>query len=67
MILDIRIALSSLRIPNYVLLEIIDRIPYYEVAVSHLKKIRLIESVNRSILKIYGIEQYNLIRIEIMH
>jgi hypothetical protein len=46
--------MSALEIPNYVLLEIIDWLPHYYVAVSHLKKIRLIESVNRSIGNIIG-------------
>lgn len=41
-----------MHIPNYVLLEIIDWFPYYEIAVSHSKKIRLIEAVNRSCYEI---------------
>ena len=48
MILDICLAMSPMQLPNYVLLEIIDWLPYYEVAVRRLKKITLIENVNRS-------------------
>ena len=50
-IVDACIAMASLMIPNYVMLEIIDRLPFYVFA-SHLKKIRLIESVNKSIKKL---------------
>jgi hypothetical protein len=46
--------MSALQIPNYVLLEIIDWLSHYYVAVSHLKKIRLIENVNRSIRNLIG-------------
>jgi hypothetical protein len=53
-ILNICIAMWQLQLPNYVLLEIIDWLPYYEAAVSHFKKIRLIENVNRSITRIKG-------------
>jgi hypothetical protein len=53
-ILNICIAMSSLQLPNYVLLEIIDWLPYYEAAISHLKKIRLIEAANRSISRLKG-------------
>lgn len=55
-ILDICVALAPLRLPNYVLLEIIDWLPFYCVAVPHLKKIALIESVMRSVYRIRGRE-----------
>ena len=61
-LLDICIAMAPLRLPPYVLLEIVDMLPaVYEGAdenesllhvVSHLKKIRLIEGVQRSQRKI---------------
>lgn len=44
--------MSSLRLPPYVLLEIVDWLPFYERVVSHRRKIRLIESVRDSIRKI---------------
>lgn len=53
-LLNICVAMSSLQLPNYVLLEIVDWFEYWEVAVSHRKKIQLIENVNRSIRKING-------------
>lgn len=47
-ILNICIAMAPLCLPSYVLLWIIDELPNYD-RVSHFKKIRLIESIKRSI------------------
>ena len=57
-LLDICIAFAPLRLPPYVLLEICDWLPVYYYGsdeneslmhlVSHVKKIRLIESVHRA-------------------
>jgi hypothetical protein len=51
-IVDICFASYALELPNYVLLEIIDWFPFWEVAINRYKKITLIENVNRSIRKI---------------
>lgn len=54
-ILDVCIALSAAQLPAYVLLWIMDFLPSFNF-VSHLKKIRLIESiVNGSIRRIQGL------------
>ena len=46
------IAMYPLQLPSYVLLEIIDWFPYWEVGVNRYKKITLIENIKISILKI---------------
>ena len=43
--------MAPLKLPNYVMLEIIDWLPYYYFAVSHRRKIALIESVRKSVNK----------------
>ena len=57
MLLDVCIAFAPMRLPPYVLLEIVDWLPMYEDAEAdqsfmqlcpHIKKIRLIEGVQRS-------------------
>jgi hypothetical protein len=50
--LDICLAMSPMQLPNYVLLEIIDWLPHWEVAVRRFKKITLIENINRSISRV---------------
>jgi hypothetical protein len=40
------------QLPPYVILEIIDWLPYMHVAVSHRRKIALIESVRDSVRKL---------------
>lgn len=50
-ILDFCISMWPLRLPNYVLLWIVDWLPNYCKA-SHIRKIRLIESISKSIRKI---------------
>ena len=52
-IIGICLALSSLDLPPYVLLWIIDWLPRYDL-LSHHKKIQLIESVVQSIRKLKG-------------
>jgi hypothetical protein len=52
-IIGICLTMSSLELPPYVLLWIIDWLPNYD-RLSHHKKIRLIESVRASIWKIKG-------------
>jgi hypothetical protein len=52
-IVDVCIALSSLQLLPYVLLWIVDFLPNFD-KLSHVKKIRLIESVRASILKFKG-------------
>lgn len=52
-ILDICVAMAPLQLPPYVLLWIIDWLPFYEAAVSHHKKIALIENINNSCVRIY--------------
>jgi hypothetical protein len=52
-IIGICLAMSSLELPPYVLLWIIDWLPNYD-RLSHHKKIHLIESVRNSIWKIKG-------------
>ena len=44
--------MASLQLPNYVMLEIIDWLPYYYFAVSHVRKITLIEALRRKIDKV---------------
>ena len=51
-IIDVCIALASLDLPPYVLLEIIDWLPLFEY-VDHKKKIDLIINVKKSISKIF--------------
>jgi hypothetical protein len=51
---DIVFVLFPLRLPNYVLLEIIDWLPHLYYAAPHKSKIRLIENVNRSCRKVKG-------------
>jgi len=50
-IVDVCLGLSSIRLPAYVLLEIVDWFPYWYL-LDHSKKIKLIIDVNRSISKI---------------
>ncbi len=50
-ILNICIAMAPLKLPNYVMLEIIDWLPHYYHGVSHQRKIALIESISRTIRK----------------
>lgn len=50
-IVDICLAMSALGLSHYVLLWIIDWLPRYDM-LSHIRKIRLIESIARSIRKI---------------
>lgn len=59
-ILDAVIAMSPLQLPPYVLLWIFDQLPHMERGVSHVKKIRLIESVRNSIWTI--IEQRSMLK-----
>jgi len=51
MIVDIVIALAPRRLPVYCLLWIIDWLPWIERAHAEIKKVRLIESVMRSVQK----------------
>ena len=51
-IIDICIAIWKLQLPNYIILEIIDWFPHWEVGINRYKKITLIENVKKSILKI---------------
>ena len=51
-IIDISIALASIDLPAYVLLEIIDWLPLFEY-VDHKKKIDLIINLKKSISKIF--------------
>ena len=51
-IVDICIAMSVLELPNYVMLEIVDWFPFWEVGINRYKKISLIENINRSIRKL---------------
>lgn len=55
-LLDICIALANLELPPYVILWIVDFLEYLEWQ-SHLKKIRLIESVRNSI---WGVQEKRL-------
>jgi hypothetical protein len=50
-IIGICLAMSPLELPHYVMLWIIDWLPNYH-RLSHLKKIRLIESVHTSVRKL---------------
>lgn len=52
----IALAPPPFQLPPYVILFILDGLPFVEVAVSHVKKIRLIESIVNSIRRIYGFE-----------
>lgn len=51
-IINMCIGMYALQFPNYVLLEIFDRITHWENGINRYKKITLIENVNRSIRKI---------------
>ena len=51
-LLDTCLAMSPLELPPYVLLWIVDWIPFFEHAVSHRKKIHLIESIRDSVWRI---------------
>lgn len=61
-IMNICIALWSSGLPNYVLLEIIDWFPFWEVALNRYKKVILIENVNRSICKMLEKREINTIK-----
>ena len=55
-IIDISIALASIDLPPYVLLEIIDWLPLFEY-VDHKKKIDLIVNLRKSIAKIFELRK----------
>jgi hypothetical protein len=44
--------MSVLELPNYVMLEIVDWFPFWEVGINRYKKITLIENINRTIRKL---------------
>lgn len=50
-IIDVCLGLGG-ALPNYVLLEVIDWLPSYEAGVDHTLKIRLIESIHRSMRRV---------------
>jgi hypothetical protein len=54
-IFDICLAFASLRLPNYVVLEIIDWFPHY-CDLNRFRKVTLIEKINKSFAVKYGDE-----------
>ena len=58
-IIDTCIAMYNLRLPSYVLLEIIDWFPYWEIGVNRYTKVTLIENVKRSIREMFKKRETN--------